>query len=126
MPITSMLRPTLLVLALSVATCGGGAAAAWNARSCGREPQPPAVDGSSVARYNDSIDRVGAYQKAARGFSACVNQQASLDQTAISNDARARMGAINTAASAVQRRIAGNFVALSAQLRASGQKLGAR
>jgi len=106
---------------------GGPAFAAqggWSAPNCGREPSPPVVESGSVDRYNASIDRVSAYDKAARSFSACVTKQAVAEQTAISNEARVRMAAINGVATSVQKRIAGNFGALSAQLTAAGQKLG--
>ena len=102
------------------------AQAGWSAPSCGHEPGPPVVEAGSVDRYNASIDRVSAYDKAARAYTACVSRQAVADQSAISNDARNRMAAINGAANAVQKRIAANFSALSAQLRAAGQKLGAK
>ena len=98
----------------------------WSAANCGHEPAPPSVDSGSVDRYNASIDRVSAYDKAARLYSACVTKQAVAEQTAISNDARTRMAAVNNAAASVQRRIAGNFNALSAQLKAAQQKLGAK
>ncbi len=108
--------------------CGGGTAraAGWSASSCGREPAPPGVSGGSVDRYNASIDRVAAYDKAARAYSDCVSHQSVAEQSAISNDARARMAVINQAAVSVQKRIGGNFAALSAQLRAAGQKLGVK
>ena len=114
-----------------LALCGSGiaapaAAAGWSAPNCGHEPAPPVVESGSVDRYNASIDRVSAYDKAARAYSECVSRQAVAEQSAISNDARARMAVINNAANAVQKRIAGNFGALSAQLKAAGQKLGGR
>jgi len=108
---------------------GGSVSAAqagWSAPNCGHEPPAPAVESSSVERYNASIDRVSAYDKAARAYSTCVSRQAVSEQSAISNDARARMATINNAANAVQKRIAGNFAALSAQLHNAGQKLGAK
>ena len=114
------------VLCVDLAATRAAAAAGWSAANCGREPLAPAVDSGSVERYNASIDKVGAYDRAARAYSECVSRQAVAEQGAISNDARARMAVINNAAGAVQRRIAGNFAALSAQLRAGGQKLGAR
>ncbi|WP_428375528.1 hypothetical protein [Lichenicoccus sp.] len=98
----------------------------WTASGCGHEPAPPMVESESVEKYNASIDRVGAYDRAARAYSACVNHQAGGEQTAISNDARARMAVINAGAASVQKRIAGNFAALSAQLHSAGQKLGAK
>ena len=114
-----------LFAVLYLVSSGGSASAAsgWSPSGCGHEPYPPAVQGGSVDRYNASIDRVSAYDKAARAYSACVSREALAQQTAISNDARARMGAVNAVAAAVQKRIGGNFTALSAQLRSAGQKL---
>lgn len=111
---------------MTAATPALAAQAGWSAPNCGREPAPPAVESGSVERYNASIDRVSAYDKAARAYSGCVSKQAVAEQNAISNDARLRMASINAVATSVQKRIAGNFGALSAQLRAAGQKLGAK
>ena len=114
---------------LCVVVSAGPALAAqpgWSASNCGHEPGPPVVEAGSVDRYNASIDRVSAYDKAARAYSTCVSRQAVAEQSAISNDARSRMAVINNAATMVQKRIASNFGALSAQLRAAGQKLGAK
>lgn len=123
------MRSVRSVCAVCVFLSGGPALAAqagWSAPNCGHEPGPPPVEAGSVERYNASIDKVSAYDKAARAYSGCVSRQAVSEQSAISNDARSRMAAINNAATAVQKRIAANFGALSAQLRAAGQKLGAR
>nr|WP_321983065.1 hypothetical protein [uncultured Lichenicoccus sp.] len=116
----------LLPMAGIVAPAPSRAATGWTASGCGHEPAPPVVESASVEKYNASIDRVSAYDRAARAYSACVNRQAGSEQTAISNDARARMGVINAGAASVQKRIAGNFAALSAQLHNAGQKLGAK
>lgn len=96
---------------------------AWNASQCGREPAPPAVDTSTVDRYNASVDRVTTYEKSARTYNACVSKAATLQQTAISNDARARIDAIQSISGGVQKRIAGNFTTLTTALRAGAPKL---
>ncbi len=116
----------LSLAAVALVLSHAGPALAWSAAGCGVEPSPPAVQGGSVERYNASIDRVGAYDNAARAFSACVGKASLAEQTAISNDARQRMNAVNAVALGVQRRIGSNFTALSAQLRSAGQKLGSR
>jgi hypothetical protein len=108
------------------ASPGLAAQPGWSAPACGREPAPPAVESGSVDRYNASIDSARAYDRAARAYSDCVSRHAVADQSAISQDARLRMASINAVATSVQKRIAGNFSALSAQLRAAGQKLGAK
>ena len=129
--LSRLLQPVLIACLLL--TCGliGIAQASsqegqqpWSPAGCGHEPMPPSIDAGSVDHYNASIDRVGAYDAAARSYSACVTREALAEQTAISNRARARMDAINAVATSVQKRIAGNFNALSAQLRAAGKKLG--
>lgn len=119
-----MRYPSLAAAALVLSHAGP--ALAWSASGCGAEPAPPAVQGGSVERFNASIDRVGAYDNAARAYSACVGKAALAEQTAISNDARLRMNAVNGVALGVQRRIASNFTALSAQLKSAGQKLAGR
>ncbi len=123
-----MKRSVLPALVACLLAPAGPACSAqgWSPSGCGREPAPPVVSSASVDRYNASIDRVGAYDDAARAYSACVSRQALAEQNAISNEARSRMSAVNAVALTVQKRIAGNFGALSAQLKASGQKLGAK
>lgn len=98
-------------------------AAGWSAAQCGREPVAPAVDTSTVDRYNASVDHVTTYEKTARAFNACVSKAATTQQTAISNDARAQIDAIQSVSSGVQKRIAGNFTALTTALRAGAPKL---
>ncbi len=98
-------------------------AAAWSAPQCGREPAAPAVDTSTVDRYNASVDRVTIYERQARAYNACVSKTASAQQTAISNDARARIDAIQAVRGDVQKRIATNFTSLTAALRAGAPRL---
>ncbi len=105
---------------------GAFAASAWSPSGCGHEPFPPAIEGGTVQRYNSSIDRAGAYEKAARAYSSCVTREALAQQNAISSAARARMDAINAVAVSVQKRISGNFGALSAQLKSAGRTLAAK
>ena len=96
--------------------------AGWSAAQCGREPAAPAVDTTTIDRYNASIDRVAAYERAARSYNACVARTATAEQTAISNEARARIDAIQAVSAGVQKRIAANFGALTAALRAGVPK----
>ncbi len=105
------------------ATAAAGPGSGWTAGQCGREPAAPAVDTATVDRYNASVDRVAAYGRAARSFDACVSRAAATEQTAISNEARTRIDAIQATSSAVQKRIAANFSALTATLRAGAPKL---
>ena len=99
------------------------AATAWSPSQCGREPAAPAVDTSTVDRYNASVDRVTIYEKLARSYNACVSKSASAQQTAISNDARTRIDAIQAVSGGVQKRIATNFTALTTALRAGAPRL---
>lgn len=89
----------------------------WSPASCGREPQAPVVETATIARYNASIDAVTAYDQAARTYNACVSRAATEEQTAISNQAKLRIDSIQQVSTAVQRRIAANFAALSAALK---------
>ncbi len=97
--------------------------AGWGAAQCGREPAAPAVDTTTIDRYNASIDRVAAYERAARSYNACVARTATTEQTAISNEARTRIDAIQAVSAGVQKRIAANFGALTAALRAGASRL---
>ena len=47
----------------------------WVATGCGGEPRIPKIDMSTVQRYNISVDKVGAYEKAARVYNSCVSKQ---------------------------------------------------
>lgn len=109
--------------AVSIGTAGA-AETAWTASKCGAEPQAPAVKAGTVAQYNESVDRVTAYEKAARTYNACVAAQANREETAISQDATARISHVHAGSAAVQSHIAASFQALSASLAAAGRKLG--
>ncbi len=124
-------RIVLPAMMCGLAVCGAtvpaaaasGPGAGWNAPQCGREPAAPTIDTSTVDRYNASVDRVAAYEHAARSFNACVSKAATTEQTAISNDARLRIDAIQSVSGGVQKRIAANFAALTGALRAGAPKL---
>ncbi len=105
--------------ATAAATPGSG----WTAASCGREPAAPVVDTTTIDRYNASVDRVAAYERMARSYNACVSKAATTEQTAISNEARTRIDAIQSVSGGVQKRIAANFAALTGALRAGAPKL---
>ncbi|MGI4942804.1 MAG: hypothetical protein ACRYHQ_19935, partial [Janthinobacterium lividum] len=77
----------------------------WSA-PCGREPVAPVVDTSTVDRFNAAVDHVTLYEKAARSYSACISKAATVQQTAVSNDAKTRIDAIQAVSSGVQKRIA--------------------
>ncbi|MBS1015363.1 hypothetical protein [Acetobacter persici] len=100
------------------------ATGAWGAPACGAEPAAPAVDVSSVERYNASVDKVTAYEKVARAYNTCVARAANKEETAISNEAREKIAHIHEGSSVVQKRIAGNFVHLTASLKAASAKFG--
>ena len=100
-----------------------GPGTGWNAAQCGREPAAPTVDATTVDRYNASVDRVTAYERAARSYNACVSRAATTEQTAISNEARLRIDAIQAVSSGVQKRIAASFSALTGALRAGTSRL---
>lgn len=96
----------------------------WTAAQCGAEPKVPTVSSTNVTQYNASVDAVQAYDRAARTYNACVNQHAQQDETAISDDARAKISKIQAASAVVQKRIGANFSALAQQLSAGAHKLG--
>lgn len=117
-------RSSLFLFAAVLGT-GSAFAAEWSAASCGEEPQPPGVKAATVAAYNDSVDKVAAYEKAARAYNACVSAQANKEETAISQEASARISRIHAASTAVQSRIASSFQTLTKELTAAQRKLGA-
>ncbi|MCQ8241314.1 hypothetical protein [Rhizosaccharibacter radicis] len=110
----------------SPAATASGPTTGWTASHCGQEPAPPRVEGGTVERYNASVDRVSAYDQAARSFNSCVSREAVAQQTAASEDARNRIAAIQAGSGAVRNRIAANFQSLSAQLKQANEKLGAK
>ena len=125
-----MKRKTAL-LAGMVLACGWGLGAvpvqaagrAWAPQNCGSEPAAPAVDVSSVERYNASVDKVTAYQKEARAYNSCVVRSAMHEETAISEDAKERIAFVHDSSTAVQKRIAANFEKLTATLKAGNARL---
>lgn len=122
-----MISARFLACAVALCLTGGASAAraagaAWSAPACGREPAAPAVDASSVARYNASVDAATAYEKAARTYNACVAGAAARDEGAISAEAKARISLVHQASVAVQQRIAGHFARLTADLKAGAAR----
>ncbi|EHH69365.1 hypothetical protein [Gluconobacter morbifer] len=111
----------LAVLSTSVVQA---AESSWTAAKCGAEPQAPAIKAGTVAQYNDSVDRVTAYEKAARAYNACVSGQANREETAISQEASAKISHIHAGSAAVQGHIAASFQKLSTELTTAGRKLG--
>lgn len=95
----------------------------WVPSACGAEPDAPVVDVSTVEKYNASVDKVSAYEKAARTYNACVSKTAVKEETAISNDARDKIAYIHDGSTTVQQRIGANFTQLTTALKAGGAKL---
>ncbi|QHM92266.1 hypothetical protein [Acetobacter pasteurianus] len=114
---------TAAQLCSSVAIPAQAADKMWTASACGAEPVPPSVEVSSVDKYNASVDKVSAYEKAARTYNSCVAKAAVKEETAISNEAREKIAHIHEGSSTVQKRIAGNFTKLTTALKAGGAKL---
>ncbi|GCD75436.1 hypothetical protein NBRC3299_1728 [Acetobacter pasteurianus NBRC 3299] len=114
---------TVAQLCSSVTTPAQAADKMWAASACGAEPVAPSVEVSSVDKYNASVDKVSAYEKAARTYNSCVVKAAVKEETAISNEAREKIAHIHEGSSTVQKRIAGNFTKLTTALKAGGAKL---
>ncbi|MBV1836480.1 hypothetical protein [Acetobacter estunensis] len=112
------------IFALAAAPVAAHAEGVWSAQGCGSEPSMPSLDVSSVERYNASIDKATTYEKAARTYNACVSREATKQQTAISNEAKVKMGHIQEGSSAVQKRIGANFTKIASQLKAADAKFG--
>lgn len=114
----------LVVAGIAGSGSASAAEAAWTASKCGAEPQAPVVKAATVAQYNESVDRVTAYEKAARVYNACVAAQANREETAIGQEASARISHVHAGSAAVQSHIAASFQTLSANLAAASRKLG--
>ena len=95
----------------------------WVATGCGDEPRIPKIDMSTVQRYNISVDKVGAYEKAARVYNSCVSKAALKEETEISNEARAKIAYVHEGSAIVQKRISDNFLKLTTALKIAGAKL---
>ena len=95
----------------------------WVAVGCGEEPKPPKIDVSTVQHYNMSVDKVSAYEKAARIYNECVSKAAMKEETKISNEARSKITYVHDGSAAVQKRISDNFVKLTTALKVGGAKL---
>lgn len=112
-----------ICLAASLTAVGGASArAAWVPTDCGREPTAPTLDVSSVEAYNAGVDKVAAYEKAARAYNSCVSKEAAREETAISNEAKAKMAPYQEGSAAVQKRIAANFTKFNTELKTAAAK----
>ncbi|GBR03577.1 hypothetical protein [Acetobacter oeni] len=107
---------------LGVSGTATRAATVWTASGCGSEPSAPALDVSGVDKYNSSVDRAAAYEKAARAYNACVSKEANREETIASNEARDKISHIHEGSTAVQQRIAANFTKMTTTLKAAGNK----
>lgn len=102
------------------------AAGGWVPRGCGAAPVAPKVDSADVSRFNASVDRVNAYEKAARTYATCVSAASAKEQAAISADASARMHRVHDSATQVQKQVSEQFTRLSAEMKKSHDRLAAR
>lgn len=112
----------LLVSAPALASAASAHDGAWAATGCGSEPSAPAMDVSSVDKYNSSVDRAAAYEKAARAYNSCVAKEATKQETAVSAEAREKISHIHEGSSVVQKRIAANFAKITTTLKAGNAK----
>ena len=112
----------LLPLAAAWAQPAGG----WTPRACGAAPVAPKVDSGDVARFNASVDRVNAYEKAARTYATCVAGASGREQAAISADASARMRRVHDSAALVQKQVSEQFARLSAEMKKGHDRLATR
>ncbi|GBQ71421.1 hypothetical protein AA103196_2771 [Ameyamaea chiangmaiensis NBRC 103196] len=120
----SRLLGAAIAAGLCLGVMSGQARAASSGSACGAEPSAPRLDVSSVAAYNATVDKVTAYQKAARTYDTCATSAAAKEEAAISDDAKVRIGRVHDAAVASHGRIAANFTQQSAALQAASKKFG--
>lgn len=107
---------TMMILALALA--GGGAeagvlkAGTWTPTSCGTEPTPPTINGSSRAAYEASVKEAQAYQTTAKQYDDCFFKEAQADNQTI-----------GTALTDHQNVIKGAFDKLQADAKAAADRL---
>ncbi|MCE2577390.1 hypothetical protein [Gluconacetobacter entanii] len=109
-----------------VAVWAQPAAGGWTPKGCGAAPVAPKVDSADVSRFNASVDRVNAYEKAARTYATCVAAASTKEQAAISADASARMHRVHESAAQVQKQVSDQFARLSAEMKKGHDHLAAR
>ncbi|GAJ28988.1 hypothetical protein [Acidomonas methanolica] len=115
-------RARLSILSLLFA-CAPSVAFADPLANCGAEPEAPPVSTKDVEHYNASVDRFQSYEKDARAYNACISAAARKEESAISDEAGARIAKIHAQSVAVQQRIADNFRKIGAALAAGAKKL---
>ncbi|NHN83790.1 hypothetical protein GOB93_03925 [Acetobacter musti] len=109
-------------LTIAIFPVAARADSAWMASGCGTEPSVPDLDVSSVDKYNSSVDRAAAYEKAARVYNTCVAKEANRQETVASNEARDKINHIHEGSTAVQKRIAASFTKITTTLKSAGTK----
>jgi hypothetical protein len=84
---TAFFTAVILVAGISIGTAGT-INGTWSPSSaCGTEPEPPAIDQSSVDGYNNSVDAINAWQQKANTYNSCMVNEANADSAIITKSA---------------------------------------
>jgi len=110
-------RTIATMIFLLATTCGSAEAGVlksggWTPSTCGTEPTPPVINGSSPAAYEASIKQANAYQTAAKQYDDCYFKEAQADSNAI-----------NAASQDHQHELQATFDKLSADSKAAVDRL---
>lgn len=118
-----LLKVSVGAAVVSLLLCAPAAFADPTAK-CGSEPEAPMISTKDASSFNASVDKFQAYEKAARAYNICVSKAASAEETAISNEARAKIAKVHSQSTDIQQRIAANFKKISGELQDGAKKLG--
>lgn len=102
----------LLALAGGTAQAGVLKGGVWTPTGCGTEPTAPAINGSSPAAYEASIKAAKTYQTDAKQYDDCFFKEAQADSNIISSATNDHQHALQAA-----------FDKLSADAKASAERL---
>lgn len=121
-----MLRWLTLAVLLSIpchpSFAEGGDAPAWAPTGCGAEPERPKLDLKDQTEYNKSVDAVTAYEEKAKDWDTCMMKEANAAMARVSDEAKAKMAAINQSAVRIQNGIWGGFNEYSEQFKAAQER----
>lgn len=95
---------------------------AWAPTGCGAAPEKPPLNLSDQAAYNKSVDEVNAYEEKAKAWDTCMMKEANAAMVSVSNDAKAKMAAINESATRIQNGVWAGFNEYSEQFKAAQER----
>jgi hypothetical protein len=79
---------------------------AWSASGCGKMPDTPVVESSSVDAFNRSVAKINDWQKQIQTYHDCMIKEANADSAAINKAANSEQTRINEAVEKVNKEAA--------------------